>query len=79
MQKIGRNAPRAELKDYREAVAKAIAWLGDRYLLAHPVNVSAGVRAIPRWLASGTEIRGCGMPAAGHVDVQCGAQWEERR
>jgi len=26
------------LRDYSEAVAKAIAWLGDRYLLARPIN-----------------------------------------
>jgi len=26
---------------YREALAKAVEWLGDRYLLAHPINAPA--------------------------------------
>jgi hypothetical protein len=34
-----RRAPHPPLKDYSLAVATAIAWLGDRYLLARPVNV----------------------------------------
>lgn len=34
-----RSPPRSpEIVDYSEARAKAIAWLGDRYLLAQPVN-----------------------------------------
>ena len=32
---------------YREALAKAVEWLGDRYLLAHPINAPA-VRTLPR-------------------------------
>jgi hypothetical protein len=33
-----RRAPHPPLKDYSSAVAAAIAWLGNRYLLAQPVN-----------------------------------------
>jgi hypothetical protein len=33
-----RHMPHPPLKDYSTAVAQAIAWLGDRYLLAKPVN-----------------------------------------
>jgi len=35
-----RHDPHPPLKDYSSAVAAAIAWLGDRYLLAQPVNGS---------------------------------------
>jgi len=35
------------LTDYGEAVATAIAWLGERYLLARPINVVAR-RGAPR-------------------------------
>ena len=42
--------PNAPLNDYRDAVARAIAWLGNRYLLAHPVNVTAGVDTLARRL-----------------------------
>jgi hypothetical protein len=31
--------PHPPIKDYSSAVAAAIAWLGNRYLLAQPVNV----------------------------------------
>jgi hypothetical protein len=34
-----RRVPHPPLKDYSSAVAAAIAWLGNRYLLAQPVNV----------------------------------------
>jgi hypothetical protein len=34
-----RRAPHPPLKDYSSAVATAIAWLGNRYLLARPVNI----------------------------------------
>jgi len=40
--------------DYSAAVAKAIAWLGDRYLLARPINVTAGRCAVLRRLAAAT-------------------------
>jgi hypothetical protein len=32
--------------NYSSAVARAVAWLGDRYLLAKPINASPG-RSIP--------------------------------
>jgi hypothetical protein len=34
------SAPRAQIRvvDYSATRAKAIAWLGDRYLLARPIN-----------------------------------------
>jgi hypothetical protein len=35
----GENAP-TWLVDYSAARARAIKWLGDRYLLARPINVS---------------------------------------
>lgn len=35
---IRRHVPHPPLKDYSAAVAQAIAWLGDRYLLARPVS-----------------------------------------
>jgi len=34
-----RRDPHPPLKDYGPAIATAIAWLGDRYLLARPVNL----------------------------------------
>jgi hypothetical protein len=38
--------------DYSAARAKAIAWLGDRYLLAKPVNRLSGRRAgVRQWPA----------------------------
>jgi hypothetical protein len=33
-----RRTPHPPLKDYSSAVAAAIVWLGNRYLLAQPVN-----------------------------------------
>jgi hypothetical protein len=35
--------------DYSQAVAKAIAWLGDRYLLARPINVTEARRSLSPW------------------------------
>jgi hypothetical protein len=35
--------------DYSQAVAKAIAWLGDRYLLARPINASQARRSLSPW------------------------------
>jgi len=32
--------------NYSSAIARAVAWLGDRYLLAKPINASPG-RATP--------------------------------
>jgi hypothetical protein len=39
MRKLHKHSP---LTDYSAAVARAIAWLGDRYLLARAVNVAPG-------------------------------------
>jgi hypothetical protein len=39
MPRLHRPRPHPPLTDYSAAVARAIAWLGDRYLLARPVNV----------------------------------------
>jgi hypothetical protein len=33
--------------DYSAAIAKAVEWLGDRYLLAKPINAQAIRRAAP--------------------------------
>jgi len=52
MRKTNPNAPFPLLKDYGVAVARAIAWLGDRYLLANPVNVAARARVLPDSLGS---------------------------
>ena len=42
--------------NYSSAVARAVAWLGDRYLLAKPINASPG-RSTPRsnvgWVTAG--------------------------
>jgi len=35
---------RTWIVDYSAARARAIQWLGDRYLLARPINVSEGAR-----------------------------------
>ena len=52
MHKIQRPIPNAPLNDYRDAVAGAIAWLGNRYLLAHPVNVTASMDELAHRLGS---------------------------
>lgn len=41
--------PHPPLTDYSAAVARAIAWLGDRYLLARPVKAIRG-QSVPYWL-----------------------------
>ena len=46
--KLPRPVPNAPLNDYRDAVARAIAWPGNRYLLANPVNVTARVDTLAR-------------------------------
>jgi len=38
--------------DYSAARARAIDWLGDRYLLARPINVHVGQRSAPRHAAA---------------------------
>ncbi len=32
--------------DYAAAIAKAVEWLGDRYLLAKPINATPGFAAV---------------------------------
>jgi hypothetical protein len=43
-----RPLPDIPQRDYSEAVARAIAWLGDRYLLARPIKVGARRFALRR-------------------------------
>jgi hypothetical protein len=52
-----RRAPHPPLKDYSAAVAAAIEWLGNRYLLARPVNVT---RHFPPMAASRRSTIGMG-------------------
>jgi hypothetical protein len=64
-----RRAPHPPLKDYGSAVAAAIAWLGNRYLLARPVNALRADSAAKslRRLAAPREARGGGGVASpGH-------------
>ena len=49
------NNAKLPLHDYRHALANAVSWLGERYLLAEPVQKRAQdaqpfFAAIPRWL-----------------------------
>jgi len=48
--RTARDPPDLHTHDYRAAFAKAVEWLGDRYLLAKPINVhSARPAAAGRW------------------------------
>ena len=38
--KLHRTVPSLPVSNYSSAVARAVEWLGDRYLLAKPVNTS---------------------------------------
>jgi len=49
MSKQHRDLPHPPLTDYSAAVARAIAWLGDRYLLARPVT-AVRYQPVPYWL-----------------------------
>jgi hypothetical protein len=44
----------APVSNYGAAVARALEWLGDRYLLAKPINAHNGLRSARR---SGTAAR----------------------
>jgi hypothetical protein len=45
--------PSLPVANYSAAIARAVDWLGDRYLLARPINVAPGHDAIAaRQLAS---------------------------
>jgi hypothetical protein len=39
---IPHERPALPVANYSSAIARAVDWLGDRYLLAHPVNVAHG-------------------------------------
>lgn len=39
--------PRFPVEDYRRANHSAVSWLGDRYLLAAPINMRPD--SLPRW------------------------------
>ena len=67
MHRTNPNVPYIPLKDHREAVARAIAWLGDRYLLANPVNVTARANVLPHSPESGASN---GMHVGAHVGGQ---------
>jgi hypothetical protein len=44
--KANRRLEPLPVANYSSAVARAVAWLGNRYLLAKPINAAAG-RSIP--------------------------------
>lgn len=48
---------RTWIVDYSAARAQAIDWLGDRYLLARPINVSAAQRSRPPHLTAQASLR----------------------
>jgi hypothetical protein len=60
MHNVQRPTPRLFQTDYSEAVAKKIAWLGNRYLLARPIN--AGAARASAWPCS-AEIAGARIDA----------------
>lgn len=43
--------------DYSAARARAIDWLGERYLLARPINVRAAQRSLPLHLTTQASLR----------------------
>lgn len=47
---------RSWVVDYSAARAKAIAWLGDRYLLAKPVNRTSTASRVKAWQRSANTI-----------------------
>lgn len=49
---------RTWIVDYSAARARAIEWLGERYLLAKPINVHAGHRTAPLHPAEQASPRG---------------------
>jgi hypothetical protein len=44
VQQTGQEFAAAPVSDYSAAIANAVAWLGDRYLLAKPVNAIPAAR-----------------------------------
>jgi hypothetical protein len=49
---------RTWIVDYSAARARAIDWLGDRYLLARPINVPAAQRSLPLHPGAQASLRG---------------------
>jgi hypothetical protein len=52
------HAQSPQLANYSSAVARAVEWLGDRYLLAHPINTPMrshppAARSVPQLGAGG--------------------------
>jgi hypothetical protein len=54
---FGRAMPRPPQRDYSKEVAQAIAWLGERYLLARPINAVAVTRSTWRGFGGLTSAR----------------------
>jgi hypothetical protein len=46
--RLERKQERLPVSNYGSAVARALEWLGDRYLLANPINVGMQTRTPPR-------------------------------
>jgi hypothetical protein len=46
--RLDRSQKRLPVSNYGSAVARALEWLGDRYLLAKPINAGMHTRTPPR-------------------------------
>ena len=53
---LERPQERLPASNYGSAVARALEWLGDRYLLAKPINAGIQTRAQPRRLDTRQEL-----------------------
>jgi hypothetical protein len=51
--RLEHSRPRLPVSNYGSAVARAVEWLGDRYLLANPINAGARTRTQPRRMNAG--------------------------
>ena len=49
MKLMNQNHARLPIEDYTLALRKAFEWLGDRYLLAVPINASRAASEAPRY------------------------------
>jgi hypothetical protein len=54
--RLERPQERLPVSNYRSAVARALEWLGDRYLLAKPINAGIPTRTQPRRLDTRPEL-----------------------
>jgi hypothetical protein len=54
--RLERSPERLPVSNYGSAVARALEWLGDRYLLAKPINAGRKTRAQPRHLDTRQEL-----------------------